>query len=87
MNDQIMESMTNAINAMRTINALGIRVIGIQATGDRAARIHLHGEFDPDVFGRQVTIDYEREGKYIEHSVMLNGATVFWLMEKEQVAA
>jgi hypothetical protein len=82
MNDQIMENMTNTIQAMRTINALGIRVIGIQATDNRSPRIHLHGEFDPDVFGRQVTTDYEREDKYIEHSVMLNGATVFWLTEK-----
>jgi hypothetical protein len=87
MNEQLMENMEIARQAMRTINALGIHAILIMVSDNRETRIHLHDEFDPEVFGTPVTTDYERKGEYIEHSVMLHGANVFWLEERKQVAA
>ena len=88
MNEQINAQALAVVGALAKLNSLGIKVIGVYLDNCRyQARFHLHGEFDPNVFNATVTTDRYREGKYIEHNCIFEGVEVFWLEEKEQVAA
>jgi uncharacterized protein YutD len=88
MNEQITLQALPLLGALAKLSELGVMVIGVYLNDEYGhAKLHLHGEFDPNVFNATITTDHDRKGDYISHNCIFDGCEVFWLEEKKKVAA